>query len=209
MFLDELSPAEKNRIGIFSLWSHELSGTTSQLMRNYVHSKVGIADDSWATVGSANLDGVSLRKSQYIPLMGSPFIDLAGSANLKRAIEVNALLFNNVEGLPASHAPDELRRSLWSEHLGYNNPNHPDLLKVNQPAGGWLDLWNRIARRKVSSLNATPPTVDSGRILPWPNTGGLSSYSDTEFLKLSGINVSGHKIVEEVRSFDFDTGKWV
>lgn len=211
LFLDALIPQERKRIGIFSLWSHQVSGTVSRLMRNYVHSKVAIVDDKWATVGSANLDGLSLTKSQYIPLplMESPFFALAtGRDKLKRSIEVNAAIYNNVEGLPPSQVSDELRRTLWAEHLGYDTANHPNLLNPSRPSDGWLNLWNRIASRKLASLNSIPPMIDHARILPWPNIGGLSPYSDEEFLKRMGISLLNNQVEAEVRSFNFNNGKW-
>ena len=58
---------------MFTLWSHEGHGTSTRLgaparttlLRTHVHSKVAIIDDDWLTVGSANLDGVSLLAGEH------------------------------------------------------------------------------------------------------------------------------------------------
>jgi hypothetical protein len=42
---------------------------------NYVHSKVAIIDDAWATVGTANLDGTSMNYHQIGLLVGGYFGD--------------------------------------------------------------------------------------------------------------------------------------
>lgn len=55
-----------DRVGIFVKWSHNaLSGGSSAMINDYIHAKVGIVDDTWAIVGSANLDGVSLLKREF------------------------------------------------------------------------------------------------------------------------------------------------
>ena len=60
---------------------------------------MGIVDNKWATVGSANLDGFSLSSSPYIPLL------VAGREQM-RAIEANAVFFNGVADQPASDLPE-------------------------------------------------------------------------------------------------------
>jgi phosphatidylserine/phosphatidylglycerophosphate/cardiolipin synthase-like enzyme len=209
-FLAALSPAEQLRVGIFTLWTHEINAGVSTIMRNYIHSKVAIVDTLWATVGSANLDGPSLTRSQYIlpPLSSADLV--------KRSIEANLIVYSDVAGLPASPFPDDLRRNLWAEHLGYASPNDPDLIYSNRPAGGWLDLWNRVAFRKFNSiqLGAGPPTVDPARILAWPTAqAGLSTARgrsfDEQFLQRMGLSLSQHTVLPEVQSFDFQTGNWL
>ena len=192
------------RVGVYSLWGHELPATGSRMIRNYVHSKVGIVDDKWATVGSANLDGFSLSSSPYIPLL------VAGREQM-RAVEANAVFFNGVGDQPASDLPDSIRRTLWAEHLGYAKADHSDL--TTRPAGGWLGLWEKIAARRLAALTATPATVDAARILrgPFyvPDTGKRWGLSAEEgFLSRCGVDPKKHKVETEVRSFNFRTGNW-
>lgn len=213
------------QIGFFSLWSHEVTGGTSAIIRNYIHSKVAVIDDAWATIGSANLDGLSLTASQYnlsqyIPWGGSQYVNWDPTTlwkardRVKRAIEVNAVFYNAVAGLAGSTVPDELRRSLWAEHLGYATPTDPAL--TTRPADGWLGLWRRTAARKLATLNATPPTADPARILEGPfarpplDEGDLK-LEEAEFLVQIGIDparLADLGVRTNVRSFDFDTGRW-
>jgi len=57
----------QNRIGFFTLWSTQLAidpldkAKPFEIMPIYIHSKTAIIDDSWATTGTANLDGASMN----------------------------------------------------------------------------------------------------------------------------------------------------
>jgi phosphatidylserine/phosphatidylglycerophosphate/cardiolipin synthase-like enzyme len=180
-----------NRLGVFCLWHHE-SATLPRIIRGYVHSKVGIVDDKWATIGSANLDGASLHT-------GEASLPLVPEDEHQRAIEVNAVFLNGVAGQPASSVPSDLRRNLWAEHLGLSQSD-PSL--ATRPAAGWLSLWNAAAQRKLNGLKTNPSVVAVERILPW-----LPETDQENFLKASGVDVRKFDVVDEVPSFDFNTGK--
>ena len=203
--------AAKDRIGFFSLWSHEVAEGKSRIIRNYIHSKVAVADAAWATIGSANLDGVSLTTSQFV--LWDPNGPWKDRNRVKRAVEINAVFYNAVDGLSISAVPDDLRRSLWAEHLGYPAPGHPDL--ANRPADGWLGLWRRTAARKLAGLNTDPPTVDAARVLEGPfgrrELTELGLNAEEEFLVRAGValdRIEKLGVQEKVRSFDFETGRW-
>src|SRR5439155_7532424 len=83
------------RFGVFTLWGYDDSTTPPTIIRNYVHSKAAIADDQWATVGSANLDGVSLMTGEYL----APSVFIPGMEN-RRSTEVNAVIFDRIDVLP-------------------------------------------------------------------------------------------------------------
>jgi hypothetical protein len=158
-----------------------------------VHSKVGVADDNWATIGSANLDGVSMNTSDF----NLPFLAFADEH--KRATEVNAVFFDGVAGQPSSTVPRDLRLQLWAEHLGLSATG-PQL--ATRPGGGWRSLWNSVADANLAALNATPPALMPGRILrfraePDPNA----------FLTASGVDPRRFDVLTEVPSFDFNTGR--
>jgi phosphatidylserine/phosphatidylglycerophosphate/cardiolipin synthase-like enzyme len=65
----EQAGAAASRIEFFAAFTHEApSGahTKGRIIPNYFHSKVGIVDNLWATIGSANLDGNSLDEAQLL-----------------------------------------------------------------------------------------------------------------------------------------------
>jgi phosphatidylserine/phosphatidylglycerophosphate/cardiolipin synthase-like enzyme len=186
-------------VGLFTLWSHDTVSDPQRIIRIYTHAKVGAVDDRWATIGSANLDGVSLSMSQHaIP----PITDLDRLE--RRAIELNALFFDEVDGLPASTVPTDLRRALWAEHLGYNDPNHGDLKAP--PAGGWLDLWKNRAQAKLDGLLAAPPEGHPARVLEWRSEEDPTQHLIA--LGLTDANLNNLKVETTGRSYDFDTGRW-
>jgi phosphatidylserine/phosphatidylglycerophosphate/cardiolipin synthase-like enzyme len=231
--LHGLSDAERERVGIFTVWSHEegTAGAKSRLLRNYVHTKVGIVDDVWATVGSANLDGVSLNESEYatrapaLATLARWFGAAAtGDPHVARATEVNAQILDGIAGQPSTGDVALLRRHLWAEHLGFTQaganpgdpaiPNPADAAVTTRPNDGWLSLWKRIANRKldgIAVLGADPVVVDAARVLRFPHTDGTlprSTDVDVKYLAALGVDTDRIELHTEIRSFSFDTGTW-
>ena len=71
-----------HQMGVYTLWSRDESPVLGspgkmkfEIMPNYVHSKVAIIDDTWATSGTANLDGTSMNYHQVGLLVGGYFGD--------------------------------------------------------------------------------------------------------------------------------------
>ena len=71
-----------HQMGVYSLWTRDETPilgspgkTKFEIMPIYVHSKVAIVDDVWATVGTANLDGTSMNYHQVGLLVGGYFGD--------------------------------------------------------------------------------------------------------------------------------------
>lgn len=200
------------RFGVFTRWTHEIDSPAEitdprpRMVPVYIHAKVGIVDNSWATVGSANLDGLSLDSS----LPSDIFRDLFNMGE-QRAIEVNAIMLNN-EAHPSA-AVDILRRKLWAEHLGYETAR--DVLDIGaedlnkRPAGGWLELWTRRAKATLEQLVERPslPTTAMGRVLPWPDED--TTYK-TPRKHLDALGIRSHAVVplKSTRAFDFETGTW-
>jgi phosphatidylserine/phosphatidylglycerophosphate/cardiolipin synthase-like enzyme len=219
--LGELTAEERNRIGIFTLWSHEPAAPPQQpksrLIRNYVHSKVAVVDDKWATVGSANLDGVSLKNSEHAMLLDKIALGLASNQAIdrNRASEMNAVILKSIPGHPDNDRVSFLRRRLWSEHLGFKggggspDPSHTSV--SNRPADGWLSRWKERAQAKLDGLKSDPPTVHDSRILPFPHADGDVPFrveNAETYLHNLGINVGRLTLEDEVRQFNFKTGAW-
>jgi phosphatidylserine/phosphatidylglycerophosphate/cardiolipin synthase-like enzyme len=145
------------RLGVFSLWTHEPALTPqshASLVDNYLHTKSALIDNRWATVGSANLDGVSLDYLQYFPSL------LDGDV---RNTETNVVVFD--ETAPSVPAVDALRRRLWSEHLGMVEADLADA-----PGKKWLPIWRQQADAKKAALQANLDTVVASRVLEWAST---------------------------------------
>jgi len=137
------------RVGAFALWSAEAQagrGGATAVNQVFVHSKVVAVDDAWATVGSANLDGVSLYS------YGDDFDGRLARRVFRhvRNFDVNVVVDDGAGGAggaPRTGSVADLRVRLWSEHLGLP----PDDV-ATRPAGGWLWLWRERAARNVAAL---------------------------------------------------------
>ena len=145
------------RFGLFALWSQEQRGRQLLLNQVFVHSKVLIADDAWATVGSANIDGVSLHS------YGDDF-----ESRLGRRVFVGVRNFDvNLELRAVDDVTTEaivnLRRDLWREHLGG--------APVAPPAESPLGAWRNHAAANIAALNAWAPipgvSLPSTLVLPY------------------------------------------
>jgi hypothetical protein len=165
------------RVGIFTLWNTGFAAGKVSLQGCYIHSKVAIIDDKWATVGTANLDGISLEQATEFTLGG------VGPGRHRRSIEINSVLFDGISNQPNTGNVSAIRRALWSEHLGRTIPNNP-------PAGGWLTMWTSVANANIASLNGNSPSMN-GYILPYSK-----EPSDQAQLTSIGINTSRIQILD-------------
>lgn len=149
------------RVGVFALWSAVPSlrapGRT-EVTQVFVHSKVAVIDDAWATLGTANLDGASLHS------YGDDFGSRLGRRVFGRFrnYDLNVALHDGVDGAPNSGVAADLRRRLWSKHLALP----PEILH-ERPAGGWLPLWRTRAAAHVRELAAGSSSAPCGRVLPY------------------------------------------
>jgi hypothetical protein len=198
-------PGGRPRFGVFTRWTHEVATPRPRIIPIYIHSKVAVADNTWATIGSANLDGYSLDS------MGlQDFLSHFGMRQA-RAVEVNTLIFNDA-GNP-TEAVDLLRRRLWAEHLGFGpaggppDPGDPRLLVARKPTEGWLQLWKDRAEEKRLALVNNPANSQAGlaHVLPWPDK---DSTFKTPRKHLNALDVKTHRIVplRGTRPFLFDEG---
>jgi phosphatidylserine/phosphatidylglycerophosphate/cardiolipin synthase-like enzyme len=141
---------EHPQIGVFAKWSGKFHNGKNRLRNCYIHSKVAIVDDIWATIGTANLDGSSLSIAEEF---GSSEI----STN-HRNMEMNALMFDMDS--PQSGYIENFRKVLWGEHLGM------DITDVERPLGGWIDLWKDKGITNLSRLEKEEISLHGG-ILPY------------------------------------------
>jgi phosphatidylserine/phosphatidylglycerophosphate/cardiolipin synthase-like enzyme len=219
-----------SRFGVFTRWRHETGTPRPQLLPVYIHAKAAVIDNNWATVGSANLDGLSLDSSLPSDIVRGIATDFGiHSTREQRAIEVNGLMLDSA----TSTVADVLRRKLWAEHLGYvdthgaldinaadlrreNRPPGPAAQDPNQPPktpqGGWLKLWHDRAAATLQSLTNNPSqpttgTAGMGAVLPWPEDDTTHS-SPRDYLTTLGVHSYAVVPLKGTRKFDFKAGAY-
>jgi phosphatidylserine/phosphatidylglycerophosphate/cardiolipin synthase-like enzyme len=141
---------EHPQIGVFAKWSGKFQNGKNKLRNCYIHSKVAIVDDVWATIGTSNLDGSSLSCAEEF---GS-----SETSENHRNMEMNALMFDMDSSKTGTI--EKFRKILWSEHLGR------DITNLERPGDGWLDLWKDKGYENISELEREEIILHGG-ILPY------------------------------------------
>ncbi len=141
---------EHPQIGVFAKWSGKFLNGKNKLHNCYIHSKVAIVDDIWATIGTANLDGSSLSCAEEF---GS-----SETSENHRNMEMNALMFDM--GPNQSGYIENFRKVLWGEHFGM------DINNLERPPKGWLDLWKEKGYKNLNQLEKEEIILQGG-ILPY------------------------------------------
>jgi len=207
---DLRAPDQLRRFGVFTRWTHEAAAPPDRphprIAPVYLHTKAALVDDSWATIGSANLDGASLDFLEYLHFLQNGDV---------RESELNFTILNGIEQQPQTTAVDLLRRRLWAEHLGFRtadgkpDPDAADLAKP--PLDGWVGLWSRLAEQKRLALRDTPAVPHPVRVLPWADRGGIFMNQPREYLaELVGKNgrLLGVDPITGTRRFRFKDGTY-
>ena len=162
---------EDPQISFFTLWSAKTSEEMFEIQQLYVHSKLAIVDDIWATIGTANLDGTSLTHVN----------ELKGFFNAKfqRSMEINVMIpemdsnsFDDVKNL---------RQNLWKEHLGIDTP-------INNSDNRCLELWQEIAYQNIKSLNKKAPYLQC-QILPYSKEKDVQKQLQDLNINTDGWNI--------------------
>jgi hypothetical protein len=146
---------KEDQFGFFTIWSQEKPAAMESIINTYIHSKAAVIDDNWATFGSANLDGYSMR---------------SGGEH-----DVNVAIFNGVDSLAASDFPSQMRNKLWNEHLYSLDQDNANVI-ARPASGGWLSLWNQMAQAKLDSINNLDGPVSTSRILKWVGKDNAMDY---------------------------------
>lgn len=152
--LEESGLGQHPRFGLFAPWSSGVTDGVIALNQVFVHSKLIVADDRWATFGSANIDGVSLHS------YGADFRSSLGERIFRnvRNVDLNVELCADDDAIHTSIT--ELRTKLWREHTGE--------LPGSRPRDGWLRHWRERAAGNVAMLNGAASAAASGPlILPY------------------------------------------
>jgi phosphatidylserine/phosphatidylglycerophosphate/cardiolipin synthase-like enzyme len=140
-----------HRVGIYDL-ENEV-GTPV-----YVHAKVCIIDDVWATVGSDNLNRRSWTHDSEL-----------SCSVIDSDLDDRAPLDPGGLGDGSRRFARDLRLSLWAEHLG-RSPEDPELLNLANCLALWEDTARELATwKKHPGGRARPPSrVRSHEVAPVP-----------------------------------------
>ena len=145
--LAQLGHPDHPRLGVFTLWTPTPDPAAPRGI--YVHSKLAFADDAWASVGTSNLDSLSLEKGRE------------WGFELEANVDLNAVLLDGVDGAPATGLVGSMRRRVWAEHLGDEG-----VWTARRPEGGWLAVWRRVAQANALALEEGRFPA-RGRVLPY------------------------------------------
>ncbi|MDN3358541.1 phospholipase D-like domain-containing protein [Actinomadura sp. DC4] len=200
--MKKLGQDPDRRFGVFTRWTHEPAAPPGQvnprIAPNYLHTKVGIVDDTWAAVGSANLDGASLDFFQI--LHGLQFGDV-------RETEMDFVLLGDVEGQPHSPVISLLRRRLFAEHLGIEVGDVPS---TNDPNKGWTDIWNDQWIKERNDLTHDPIGTQSSHVLRWPDADRTLNKPREHLAEVLKKDQADLRLdpVKASRRFKFKEGTW-
>ena len=203
----QLRAAGGNRVGVFTRWSYDENHPRPWVAPVYIHAKGAVIDDSWATVGSANLDGLSLDYN----LVLSPL-----AFGEMTATELNVNIIPPTPGAVTDFAL-QMRKRLFAEHLGLvdqvtlqPNPEHPDL--NHDRTHDWLKLWKKQADDALKHVQAGEKKRLDGFVLEYPKEDGGSLDTPRKHLAALGIPLKlSEAVVRPItgtRKFHFNEGKW-
>jgi phosphatidylserine/phosphatidylglycerophosphate/cardiolipin synthase-like enzyme len=209
--LREAVGRDRDRVGVFTRWTYDKRSGNARpwVAPVYIHAKGAIVDDSWATIGSANLDGLSLDYN----LLLSPLV--FGETT---ACELNLNILPSAPGAINKFA-QLMRRRLWSEHLGIVdkatgklNPEDDSLKKP--PNHKWLkELWCLKADNALEHVKKALRDDLHGFVLEYPKEDGGCLDTPRKHLaalgvKLEPFNEAVVRPITGTRKFNFSTGKW-
>jgi phosphatidylserine/phosphatidylglycerophosphate/cardiolipin synthase-like enzyme len=205
--IEQLRAAGGDRVGVFTRWTYRPTNGRPWVAPIYIHAKGAVIDDSWATVGSANLDGLSLDYN----LLLSPLVFGETTAS-----ELNITVLPPTTGAVTPFA-ELMRRRLFAEHLGLVDaadvPNPTDGALNHGPEYKWLTkLWRPTAEQALSHVQAAKPEALHGFVLEYPKEDGGWLDTPRKHLAALGVHLKPSEAVVRpitgTRKFYFSTGKW-
>jgi phosphatidylserine/phosphatidylglycerophosphate/cardiolipin synthase-like enzyme len=203
--INQLREAAPDQVAAFTRWSYDHLHPKPWVAPVYLHSKIGVVDDTWATIGSANLDGLSLDKN----LLLSPLV--FGETT---AAELNVSIISSTVGTNGMRPAERLRRRLWAEHFGVQtngalDPTHNFLEQT--PGTKWVPFLKGLAEKARAHVAAGTAAPLPGFALEYTSA---ASEHDTPRRHLAALGVplglpgAIVRPIGRTRAFDFFTGRW-
>ena len=206
--IEQLRAAGGDRVGVFTRWTYDEKHTRPWVAPVYIHAKGAIVDDSWATIGSANLDGLSLDYN----LLLSPLV--FGETT---AAELNISVIPPAPGAVSPFA-ELMRRRLFAEHLGLVDtngnldPDHHQALNHDRQFKWLKELWRPTAKLALDHVKAARREPLHGFVLEYPKEDGGWLDTPRKHLAALGVHLKPSEAVVRpitgTRKFDFSSGKW-
>ena len=203
--VEQIRAAAPDRVGIFTRWSYDHAHPRPWVAPIYLHSKMAVVDDTWATIGSANLDGLSLDRNVVL----SPL-----AFGETTAAELNVTILEGTPGASGMPPAERIRRRLWAEHLGFMGgdgmPDAADSSARGRPRRGCRSGSSRRRTPSTHLKNGTAAPLP-GFVLEYPeDAGGL--VTPRKHLAALGVplDLSAPKVrpIGVTRAFDFSSGRW-
>jgi phosphatidylserine/phosphatidylglycerophosphate/cardiolipin synthase-like enzyme len=204
--LKPIRAVDPDRVGVFTRWSYDHAHPRPWVAPVYLHSKTAVVDDKWATIGSANLDGLSLDRNVILSPLA--FGDTT-------AAELNVTILEGTPGASGMGPAERLRRRLWAEHLGIlgtdGQPNAGDNRLEDSPTKKWVPMFKQSAKDALAHLKNGTQAPLPGFVLEYPEDAGGLDTPRKHLTKLDvPLDLSGPKVrpIGVTRAFDFYSGRW-
>ena len=175
----------------------------------YVHAKVAIVDDVWATIGSANLDGASLNQIELDTIVQGTLAGLLDKEELWKRILFGAILFI---------ATPLILLTVWATKIGLARPTqHANPGQSRQPTRS-TELNVVICEKDASPAVANTAVLDFRKqlwcehlgvaSLPIPTNGWVEVWNVRAEEKLKNVQHDSQKAIGARQKHPAKILKW-
>jgi phosphatidylserine/phosphatidylglycerophosphate/cardiolipin synthase-like enzyme len=199
------------RLGIYTLWSCNEKEPKIEIRPIYVHAKVAVVDDIWATIGSANLDGASLNQIE---------LDTIVQGALAALVEEGALWKRILAAVIMTVASPLVILTVGLTSLGFSRKSqHANPQQSRQPTRS-TEL-NVVICEKAPNITQPNASVKAFRetlwkehlglaSLPTPGTGGwVEVWNQRAQAKFDNIQQDATKAASQRQKHPAKVLKWV
>ncbi len=197
------------QLGVFTLWSCNEKKPKYEIMPIYVHAKVAIVDDVWATIGSANLDGASLNQIELDTIVQGTLAGLLDKEELWKRLLFGVILFI---------ATPLILLTVWATKIGLARPTqHANPRQSRQPTRS-TELNVVICEKDASPAVANTAVLDFRKqlwcehlgvaSLPVPTNGWVEVWNVRAEEKLKNVQHDSQKAIGARQKHPAKILKW-